>query len=660
MVTSRRILRSNQRRLTLRSSQNKTNQSSTSTQQQRKRKIDLSVYDTKLTNLTKRRKKKKKGNKKDQNQNVEPVAVGQDQTPPPNEKRPIHEATKAAINSIGKISWYEHESNFESNINTYESSNDGDSSFQLSSLPNYADRAIHISATQERNLNSDKASTSNVDDSSFVITNEEAVSVNEELTLDGVNTTTHSEAVSVERLRDLVKFFALSKYTNTNIPNVNQRENIDNLSEINKRKWTQMVNVSVQCLNQLVDIMCPGPSMTKLKKDIGIKLVKDSKDEVEDDTTDYETLMTGMLKDMFLMMKNAKNGSIEKRVIKAILCNTMRRKYVQKFCKEYNCEDLTTGNTKIISKADYKNLMDGFAIKERKQSRARVEETLIKEAVSFILHKEHVFTTSWGDKVFQLGTDTDETIILPKLCRKISPKDLWSSYVSKSNSTGSKKLGRSTFYYIVRDLTTTSKEIVRSIDYVQALLVTEPIEVLQEIINTLVHPSQKETLSEYLSAMSTFLKYRYNLHVLETSDDCSSHDLRYALGRKSIFEHNDFKEKQGVTCNKCRFPFYVCNKIKNVIANMNDDEPHIPTHSILCEQTEDAIKVINESAKKFQLFMAHKARCTNQNLAISEIEKDMKRKCLEGNNNDTHAIMIGDYKMKFESLSSQETTYDHY
>ena len=144
MVTSRRILRSNQRRLTLRSSQNKTNQSSTSTQQRRKRKIDLSVYDTKLTNLTKRRKKKKKGNKKDQNQNVEPVAVGQDQTPLPNEKRPIREATKAAINSIGKISWYERESNFESNINTYESSNDGDSSFQLSSLPNYADRAIHI------------------------------------------------------------------------------------------------------------------------------------------------------------------------------------------------------------------------------------------------------------------------------------------------------------------------------------------------------------------------------------------------------------------------------------------------------------------------------------------------------------------------------------
>ena len=38
----------------------------------------------------------------------------------------------------------------------------------------------------------------------------------------------------------------------------------------------------------------------------------------------------------------------------------------------------------------------------------------------------------------------------------------------------------------------------------------------------------------------------------------------------------------------------------------------------------------------------------------------MKTKCLEGGNNDTQAIMIGDYKMKFEPLSSRKTTYDHY
>ena len=67
--------------------------------------------------------------------------------------------------------------------------------------------------------------------------------------------------------------------------------------------------------------------------------------------------------------------------------------------------------------------------------------------------------------------------------------------------------------------------IIKSIDYVQALLVTEPIEILQEIIDAMICGTEKEMFTTYLTATATFLKYRYNLHVLETSDDCVSHDL---------------------------------------------------------------------------------------------------------------------------------------
>ena len=67
-----------------------------------------------------------------------------------------------------------------------------------------------------------------------------------------------------------------------------------------------------------------------------------------------------------------------------------------------------------------------------------------------------------------------------------------------------------------------------------------------------------------------------------------------------------------------------------------------------------------ECAKNFQLFMAHKARCANQNKAIEEIHSKLKRQCTSSNSNEITAVMIGDYKMKFEAMSSRETTLDCY
>ena len=67
-----------------------------------------------------------------------------------------------------------------------------------------------------------------------------------------------------------------------------------------------------------------------------------------------------------------------------------------------------------------------------------------------------------------------------------------------------------------------------------------------------------------------------------------------------------------------------------------------------------------ECAKNFQLFMAHKARCANQNKAIEEIHSKLKRQCTSSNSNEITAVMIRDYKMKFAAMSSCETTLDHY
>ena len=43
---------------------------------------------------------------------------------------------------------------------------------------------------------------------------------------------------------------------------------------------------------------------------------------------------------------------------------------------------------------------------------------------------------------------------------------------------------------------------------------TEPIEILQQIIDLLVHLSEKELLSQYLTTSATFFKTQYKEHVL--------------------------------------------------------------------------------------------------------------------------------------------------
>ena len=69
-----------------------------------------------------------------------------------------------------------------------------------------------------------------------------------------------------------------------------------------------------------------------------------------------------------------------------------------------------------------------------------------------------------------------------------------------------KRVGRTTFYYMIKDLTSSNHGIVSSVNYVQALLVAEPVDILQQIVGTLVHTTEKEILSQYIAARATFLK----------------------------------------------------------------------------------------------------------------------------------------------------------
>ena len=82
-------------------------------------------------------------------------------------------------------------------------------------------------------------------------------------------------------------------------------------------------------------------------------------------------------------------------------------------------------------------------------------------------------------------------------------------------------------------------------------------------------------------------------------------------------------------------------------------------NTTILSKKEDTLHVIDECNRKFKLFLSHSSRCTNQNKAIQKIHQDMIKECYFKPKSVT-ALMIGDFKIKFEPLSSRETIITHY
>ena len=434
--------------------------------------------------------------------------------------------------------------------------------------------------------------------------------------LPAIRTTTH---VKIHSMADIYRSFDLPKTANTNIPSIADRNERSQLNIHNPRKWNGLVNVSLKCISTLLQILCPGPSRYELvetitqrlsraiedKKRSEVLLVNHDVNDVDDTLVcgtsnekkvDYESIVNKLLHNMFTILKESKNASIEKRVVRAIIARSLKRGMLTKNCNKYGVPDLSVGKVTKQIKQDFDKLMNGEQIIKKEQTRAKISDNVIDDVVSYILHRDHIFTMSWGDRSYKLS-DSEDVIVLPCLCRKQSPLHLWRTYQSTGDNIRT-KVGRSTFYSIVRDLTVPSRNIAKSIDYVQALLVSEPIELLQEVVEMFVPIPSQDIYRDYLTSVSNFLKNTYQKHAVKCNDDCVTHDLNYILGRVSDYDDTTQTcSKSGITCTQCKFPFYVSSKIKEEINraensnnSMNDDE--------FQEMKTDATKVVNDCVEK--------------------------------------------------------------
>ena len=112
-----------------------------------------------------------------------------------------------------------------------------------------------------------------------------------------------------------------------------------------------MVKISTECVNQVLKNICPGPSRKKLKREIGNRLYK-SLGEVPDEKK-YKQLFEHLMEQMYCMLIHAKNGSVEKHVIKEVLSKTMKKSIVKLYCAKFECGYISIGRTKKQSIRDY-------------------------------------------------------------------------------------------------------------------------------------------------------------------------------------------------------------------------------------------------------------------------------------------------------------------
>ena len=169
------------------------------------------------------------------------------------------------------------------------------------------------------------------------------------------------KSLSLNNMADIYKFFQIPKSINTNIPSNTERNNNPQLKTYNKRKWSGMVNMSSKCIDQLITIICPGPSQDDLRKAIAQRLqpncnTKDNDNEIE--------IHQALLHTIFEWIKVSKKGSIERRILRAIIVKSMKRSMIQRKCNEYELNDVTNGAVRMQINEDIPDMDNGIPLKK--------------------------------------------------------------------------------------------------------------------------------------------------------------------------------------------------------------------------------------------------------------------------------------------------------
>lgn len=440
----------------------------------------------------------------------------------------------------------------------------------------------------------------------------------------------------------MLDFFCLPEYIKKNIPSKKQRESSQKLVNFKNQRFRYLYQSVRKMLLSVVDTFVPGPSQAVFLDELFTDILSLSKKKVKhkNKPVDFKSKWEKLSSVICKIEKQSHYNSFEKRMVRAILnkgvterdLNDLMNKHEFKFAK---------GRARVRAREDINTLLSGLKLQLPKRHVERVNDEIVHKIVDFILSSNNVVPNSYGIKRVKLTAD--EIIVLPKLQRKNQRIKIFEDYKEITSNTDQFSICRQTFYNIINNITSYEQVSLSAIDYVTSTLVNETCEVLNNIVEKVISPTDQSKASDMIHAAKYFLKHRYSSHCVKTGDTICYHGLDYALSKTN-------EMRQCTQCSACKFPFYVCSQLKAMC-----------TPSV-CEDDMkyDAIQVIDDTAEKFKLYMAHVSRCSCQSQALHNIESQLKKECMQTKGSKTRSIMIMDFKMKYESMSVRESSIEHY
>jgi len=185
---------------------------------------------------------------------------------------------------------------------------------------------------------------------------------------------------------------------------------------------------------------------------------------------------------------NSKKKSNVRRITRAILTNSLTHKELasMKFSGKFGhiCA-LHSGTNFKAAFNDAKLMVTGKDVVKVVHRRAKFTPEQANDLVKFILGGSAVNMLSWGYRKMKLAVN--EVVELPALVRLADIQMLYQSYKQCINP-----LGRSTFFKVMKSATKGSNKIVTAIDYCSGILLSEPMGVVQDIIQYFYPNSRDE------------------------------------------------------------------------------------------------------------------------------------------------------------------------
>lgn len=333
-------------------------------------------------------------------------------------------------------------------------------------------------------------------------------------------------------------------------------------------------------------------------------------------------------------------GSVQRRVVRAVMAKGLSTDSLGRLKRSHGVPYLGAGTTGEWARADFVTLEAGELVQKAVRVVQRVPDDIVRRAVEFILTPAHTATLSWGTRVVKLSRT--ERVELPSLIRRMAAKDMFARYTSTVRED--QRLGRSRFHELVRAITKHKPKLLTAIDYMTGELLNDSVSTLQDIIDAFTAGDDKERLTTHVEVARNFLKVQYDEHILKDDDDVATHGIQFGL-RKPV---EDAQPRRG-TCAACAFVPFVMEEIKDAVKAAPDGGKG---------DQADALRVLKDVERKFELYQGHRARVINQQHAITEVMRQLEADALDGD--CSTATVTIDFKMKFNVRSARETTKEHF